>query len=312
MEHDLAKVGVAGSSPVSRSFLLQWKYPQIGRFHYFYIAGVRDMNNNRRLFLSGNALKIIAAVTMLIDHIGAAILLPMNLTGVNAGGQWIDVYGIFRTVGRTAFPIFVFLLVEGFFHTHSRERYFGRLLLFSLLSELPYDMAFYGKPVYENSQNVFWTLGIGFLVIWGLEGLYGRYAAGWKLVRKNGMGYGLSSWEGRGKAYYQASACFLAVILIFAGWLTAGILRTDYAGYGVLLIVVFYFGRHAKVWPVFTCLGGYLLFLWEPWCLFGFLLILFYDGTRKQSRKGFRYFFYLFYPVHLLIFGIIRVVFLVN
>lgn len=271
-----------------------------------------EMSNYRKLFLDGNALKIIAAITMLIDHIGAAILLPMHLTGINAFGRWIDVYSISRIIGRTAFPIFVFLLVEGFFHTHSRKKYFGRLMLFGLLSEIPYDLAFYAEPVYGNSQNVFWTLGIGFFVIWGLEELYGRYASGWKLIKKNGMGYRLGSWEGRGRAYYQMAACLLAVILIFTGWFTAGVLRTDYGGYGVLLIVLFYFGKHAKVRPALTCLAGYLLFLWEPWCLGGFLLILFYNGTRKPSGKGFRYFFYLFYPVHLLIFGLIRVVFLVN
>ena len=270
------------------------------------------MGNSRNFFLDGNALKIIAAVTMLIDHIGAAILLPMHLTGINALGRWIDVYSILRTIGRTAFPIFAFLLAEGFFHTHSRRKYFGRLALFALLSEIPYDMAFYGRAVYQDSQNVFWTLGIGFFVIWGLEELYGRYAAGWKLIKKNGMGYRSGSLEGRGKAYYQAAACLLAVLLIFVGWLAAEILRTDYGGYGVLLIVLFYFGRHAKVWPVLTCLGGYLLFLWEPWCLGGFLLILFYDGTRKPAGKGFQYFFYLFYPVHLLIFGFVRVVFFVD
>lgn len=270
------------------------------------------MDNGSLRFLDGNALKIIAAVTMLIDHIGAAILLPLHLTGIHANGQWIDIYSIFRTVGRTAFPIFAFLLAEGFFYTHSRKKYFGRLVLFALLSEIPYDMAFYGQAVYRNSQNVFWTLAIGFFVIWGLEALYQRYAAGWKLIKKNGMGYGLSSWEGRGRAYYQMSACLPAVLFIFAGWLTAEILRTDYAGYGVLLVVLFYFGKHAKIWPVLTCLGGYLLFLWEPWCLIGFVLILCYSGIRKPTGKGFQYFFYLFYPVHLLIFGLIRVVFFVG
>lgn len=272
------------------------------------------MKNKRFLFLDSDTLKMIAILTMLIDHIAAACIWPaLSLLGAEQYESWYGIYRILRNIGRTAFPIFAFLLVEGFFHTHSRKKYIGRLVLFTVLSEIPYNMAFHGTLLYSNDQNVFWTLSIGFFVIWGLEELYKRYETGWKLIKKNGM------WEntngvvnGKGKAYYQMMTCFLAVMLILAGWLVATLLRTDYKGYGILLIVLFYFGKHAKVWPVLTCIGGYLLFLWEPYCLGGFLLILFYNGTRKPRGKGFQYFFYLFYPVHLLILGLIRVVFLVG
>ena len=123
------------------------------------------MDSKRRLFLDSDALKLIAMVTMLIDHIGAAILLPAHFTGINISNTWVDVYDLSRKIGRTAFPIFVFLLVEGFFHTHSRKKYFGRLLLFALLSEIPFDLAFYGVLFYESSQNVFLTLAIFILLI---------------------------------------------------------------------------------------------------------------------------------------------------
>ena len=133
------------------------------------------MDSRKIRFLDSDALKLIAIVTMLIDHIGAAILLPAGMMAVNTLNSWIDIYGLSRSIGRTAFPIFVFLLVEGFFHTHSRKKYFGRLLLFALLSEIPFDMAIYGKPVYMGSQNVFWTLVIGFLTIWGIENFCGKH-----------------------------------------------------------------------------------------------------------------------------------------
>lgn len=244
------------------------------------------MKNNWK-FLDGDTLKIIAIVTMLIDHIGAALIETVLFQGgTGISYRWYEVDTVLRAIGRTAFPIFVFLLVEGFFHTHSRRNYFGRLALFSLLAELPFDLAFHGVLFYRDSQNVFWTLAIGFLVIWGVEKLYERCGTG-----------------------YFIAACILSAALISAGCFAAEVLRTDYGGYGILLIVLFYFGRRFGVPRLLICIGGYLLFLWEPYCIGGFFLILFYNGARKKRGRGFQYFFYLFYPVHLLILGLIRVVF---
>jgi len=237
------------------------------------------MINGRKQFLDSDILKTIAVVTMLIDHIAAAILLPaFSLAGAESFDRWHGIYHVFRNIGRTAFPIFAFLLAEGFFYTHSRKKYFGRLVLFALLSEIPYDMAFHGEVFYRNEQNVFWTLAIGFLVIWGMEEIYKKYNA----------------------------VCFMSVALILLGWLAAVFFRTDYKGYGVLLIVLFYFGKRVKASRMLICICGYLLFLWEPYCFGGFLLILCYNGTRKPRGKGLQYFFYLFYPVHLLSLGLIR------
>lgn len=263
-------------------------------------------------FLDGDMLKIIAVITMLIDHIGASLLETILYLGnADISYRLYEIDGVLRSVGRTAFPIFAFLLAEGFFYTHSRKKYLGRLFGFALLSEIPFDLAFHGTLFYPDGQNVFWTLTVGFLVIWGVEEVYRRYETGWKLIRKNGV-YEDGIMEDRGRAGYQAAACLLAVALIWVGWLAAVHLRTDYKGNGVLLIVLFYFGKHAGASRFLTCIGGYLLFLWEPWCLGAFILILFYSGEKKKRGKGFQYFFYLFYPVHLLILGVIRVVFLAD
>lgn len=251
---------------------------------------------NDRKFLDSDTLKIIAIATMLIDHIGAALVETMLYRGgAGISGNWFEIDTVLRAIGRTAFPIFAFLLAEGFFHTRSRGRYFGRLALFTLLSEIPFDLAFHGELFYRDSQNVFWTLSIGFLVIWGMSGIDARI----------GDGEGLRTLRG-------ITACILQIPIVLAGCLAAGTLRTDYEMSGVLLIVLFYFGRYAGILRVLVCIGGYLLFLWEPWCFGGFLLILFYNGARKKRGRGFQYFFYLFYPVHLLILGLIRVVFLGN
>ena len=92
------------------------------------------------------ALKLIAVVTMLIDHIGY-IFFPRVL--------WL------RFIGRCAFPIYAFLLVQGYRHTHSVGKYLGRLALFSILSEVAFDLAFFRSFPYWGDQNVYFTLALG-------------------------------------------------------------------------------------------------------------------------------------------------------
>lgn len=131
--------------------------------------------------ISGSTLKMIAIVTMLIDHIGAAVLArllmvnglgELDQTNADAIMQWLSAngalywtYTIMRMIGRVAFPIFCFLLVEGFLHTHDVKKYAMRLGLFALLSEIPFDLAFSSKILEFNYQNVFFTLFIGLLMM---------------------------------------------------------------------------------------------------------------------------------------------------
>ena len=120
--------------------------------------------------ISGSTLKMIAIVTMLIDHIGAAVLArllmvnglgELDQTNTDAIMQWLSAngalygtYTVMRMIGRVAFPIFCFLLVEGFLHTHDVKKYAMRLGLFALLSEIPFDLAFSSKILEFNYQNV--------------------------------------------------------------------------------------------------------------------------------------------------------------
>lgn len=269
-------------------------------------------------FLDSDMLKVIAMVTMVIDHIGASLIETVLLSGSADNFQVLyEIDRVLRSIGRTAFPIFAFLLVEGFFHTRSRTRYMRRLILFTVLSEIPFDLAFYGRLFYVDSQNVFWTLLIGFLVIEGLDSLYGKYELRKKYIVEtrewmNGKG-GKSgiSLQWMETVYTGFLICF-GVLFTFGGMTAAAFFRTDYNIYGVLLILLFYIGKRANTPPLLCCIGGYLLFLWERYSIGGFLLILCYNGARKRRGKGFQYFFYLFYPVHLLILGLIRVVFLAN
>ena len=115
--------------------------------------------------LSGSILKLIAVITMLIDHSHHVL---ENIPGfrrvfwnINPEYQ-VSAYLLFRTVGRIAFPIYAFLLTEGFQHTHDRKKYASNLFLFALISEIPWNLL-HGGSVFYKSQNVFFTLFLGLL-----------------------------------------------------------------------------------------------------------------------------------------------------
>ena len=108
------------------------------------------VQEERRWGLNGFTLKWIAMLTMLIDHTGM-VLFPQ--------------YRIFRIVGRLAFPIYCFLLVEGAVHTSNWKKYVSRLILFALISEIPFDLARSGQIVAADAQNVFFTLSFGLLAV---------------------------------------------------------------------------------------------------------------------------------------------------
>ena len=203
-------------------------------------------------------LKCIAIVSMALDHTGA-VLYPSQI--------WL------RCLGRIAFPIFCFLIVEGFFHTHDVRWYMGRLGVFALISEIPYDLAFRGVPLEYAHQNVFFTLliGIGMMV----------------LLERN------REWPVK------------AVILLLAMWL-AVLIRSDYNFRGVLLIFVFYI-FHESRWLAVTA-GGFWNFLYQgviqKYGVLSVLPLALYNGERGRKMK---YFFYIFYPAHLLLlYGISR------
>ncbi len=134
----------------------------------------------RKRGIPGSTLKLIAIFVMLIDHIGATILEQMLISRGYflyntvastdmANVRLYMIYSIMRMIGRLGFPLFCFLLVEGFVHTRNKGKYVIRLAMFALISEIPFDLAFHGKAFYFGYQNVFFTLLIGFLVMWGFQ-----------------------------------------------------------------------------------------------------------------------------------------------
>ena len=119
--------------------------------------------------LSGTALKRIACLSMLVDHLGASLLENGLFRCSAIDPRLVGLDQLLRLVGRLAFPIYCFLLVEGFVHTHNVKGYLGRLVLFGLLSEVPFDLAFFRTPFYPGAQNVYWTLALGVLAMAGLK-----------------------------------------------------------------------------------------------------------------------------------------------
>lgn len=146
---------------------------------------MEKVQKNERKGISGSTLKLIAIITMLIDHTAATILDRTliarglyNLDGTNsmAVQEFLRQNGAIyytdvamRFIGRIAFPIFCFLLVEGFIHTRNQWKYTLRLAIFALISEIPFDLAFNGHFFDMGYQNVFFTLTIGMLVMIGFR-----------------------------------------------------------------------------------------------------------------------------------------------
>lgn len=226
--------------------------------------------------ISGSTLKIIAVISMLIDHIGASLLIQELKYHYTA--HLYQIYAVMRhLIGRLAFPIYCFLLVEGFNRTKNRMRYAGRLFLFALISEIPFDLAFSGAMVDSSHQNVFFTLLIGLLMMWGMAEIEKRnILRGFKMV-----GY-------------------LAVILLAAA--VAKIFSVDYGARGIAAIALLYLFRKKKVEQI---IAGCIAFLWEVTAPLAFLFVAFYNGKRGLKMK---YMFYIFYPLHLLILYFISVI----
>ena len=130
------------------------------------------MNNikERIKIFSGAQLKYIAFLSMLIDHTNKALIYP-NLDG----GALNRLSDFFDILGRIAFPIFIFLLVEGYFHTSTKWRYLVTLLVFGVISEVPFDMCTSARFVEINWNNIMFTLALVLAMIWVIDVLKERW-----------------------------------------------------------------------------------------------------------------------------------------
>lgn len=233
-----------------------------------------------RFGLSSAALRYLAIFLMLLDHTWIALLQPEQF--------WMT------CAGRLAFPIFAFLIAEGFYRTSNRKKYALRLLVSGVISEIPFNVFTMANFVNPKSQNVMFTLLFGLLALWAFQ---------WAREKGN---------IGR---YLLSCAAFAAL------YVAADRLRVDYRGLGMTTVVMFGLLRGAKwekLWQV-ICLGAlcYLMpsRLWhmgnfafpiQNFATLALLPIWLYNGKPGIKNKPLQYGAYLFYPVHLGVLAILR------
>lgn len=208
-----------------------------------------------------SVLKWIAVLTMVIDHVGA-ILFPDQI--------WM------RVIGRVAFPIYAYCLAEGFRYTSDYRRYLGRLALFAILSEIPFDLAFYGVPFSFAHQNVFFTLTLGLILLWVLERCREQ------LLLCAGA---------------FAVLCFLAQAL-----------HMDYGAGGLLMVFAFYLAQQGASpwigWGIFVFINLFGYAGGVQWAaILALLPIGLYSGKAGKKKQRF---FYWIYPLHLLLLWVIE------
>ena len=251
------------------------------RFRIFHRGRTPQQKNAAFQGISSFALHIIATLLMLCDHLWATVL---------------SQYAWLTWVGRLAYPIFAYMLVEGYFHTHNLKKYLGRLLFWAILSELPFNLMYGGSLIYPFHQNVLWTFLLGLLCITVIE-----------KARLKGK-----------------SALTIIVILLSAavGYVLGFLTMVDYFGYGIWMVLVFYLFRGRKWWCLLgqfvglfwinaeligglsvsvQILGHELFIVQQSMACLALVPIWLYKGIQGPHNKIIQTSFYAFYPVHMLI-----------
>ena len=215
--------------------------------------------------MSSLVLKITALITMIIDHYGA-IFQSDIIT--------------YRIIGRLAFPIYCFLLVEGYTHTSNIKKYASRLTAFAFISEVPFDLAFFGEIGFKH-QNIFFTLFIGLAAIYFIDNKEGKYNNNTALI-------------------------------ILAASILATLLRTDYQYIGIIYIMAFYFTKSqpkhkrflviALIMFVVNLSAGWM----QQFSLIALIPIYFYNNKQGIKNKILQMSFYIAYPLHLLLFYLVN------
>ena len=244
------------------------------------------MTCGRKIETTSLSLHMMAMAFMLCDHLWGTVV---------PGNDWLT------CVGRLAFPIFAFLLVEGYFHTKNLKKYACRLFLFAVLSEIPFNLAMGSRLFYPIHQNVLWS----FLISLGL--------IHWNEKAKQ-----------TGKMWLR---CLVGGATILVGYIAGLLTMVDFYHAGILTVLVFYFcrGRSLRHFLLQLVLLAYINievlagFGWElelfgrtvflhrqALALLALVPIWLYRGKQGPYNKGIRLLYYGFYPIHLLILALLR------
>ena len=235
--------------------------------------------------ITSASLHIMAMLFMLCDHLWGTVV---------PGNDWLT------CIGRLAYPIFAFMIVEGYFHTSDFRKYLERIFIFALISEIPFNLALGSRLFYPIHQNVLWSFLLSLLLIHWNE-------------------------KAKGKGIFRR--VFVAVMSVIIGAFVGLITMVDFYHAGVLTVLVFYFFRQRKWWSYiaqFICLwyinvevlsgyayqlqlfGNTYFFVRQGFALLALIPIWLYNGRQGLHTKAFRRFCYWFYPVHLLILGLLK------
>lgn len=244
--------------------------------------------NKKSHGITANMLKILAVIFMVFDHLWATIV---------SGNDWMTY------IGRLTFPIFAFLISEGFIHTSNVRKYIFRLLGFALISEIPFNLFYGGSWFYPYHQNVMFTLLLGLLGIVVID---------------------------KARKEKTAKAIGKAVLLLIPISLGAFIGFPDYGFWGYLTVIMFYLFRGFPFAWVLQLAGMILLHIVLPegqnlivdifgktlefpvqsFAVLALIPIWLYGGKKGKGGKILQYGFYAFYPVHMLVLYLIRYFFI--
>ena len=225
---------------------------------------------------------------MLCDHLWGTIV---------PGNDWLT------CIGRISFPIFAFMIMEGYFHTKNLKKYVKRLLVFAVLSEIPFNLAMGSRIFYPIHQNVLWSFLISI---------------------------GLIHWNENAKASEKIwKRVIVAVITVVLGYLAGLLTMVDFYHAGILTVLVFYFTKNlgwlkyflqaVLLWYInMELLGGYgyeveilgkiHFIIRQGFALLALIPIWLYAGEQGPYNKVIKNIYYWFYPLHLLILGILKLI----
>lgn len=253
---------------------------------YSIIEMVKFMKNVFKLETTAFSLHVIAMVLMLCDHLWATVI---------SGNEWLT------CIGRISFPIFAFLIVEGYFHTKNLKKYAARLLVFAVISEIPFNLVTGSRLFYPIHQNVLWTFLIAIALI-HLNEKVKKTKPVWIRI-------------------------LVGMISCMFGSLIGLLTMVDYYHAGVLTVLVFYFFRGRSWWHLigqFVCLGfiqtellgglvyelsvlgATIIVHQQSFAMLSLIFIWLYQGKQGYYNKFIKWFNYWFYPVHLLILGVLK------
>ncbi len=242
---------------------------------------------SKKFAISSFTLHILAMFFMVIDHLCFTVV---------AGQDWM------AWVGRLAFPIFAFMIAEGYAHTRNVKKYMKRMLIFALLSEIPYNLLTIAFPINPFQQNVLWTFLLALLCMALIDRIRAKFED--------------KKWI----------ALFAILLVIGCFYLLAAILFVDYKGMGLLTVLVFYLFRgekhyHRLLQLIAMVLLHVVFFKGQTVTLslaafrfemplqgisvLSLIPIWLYNGERGFDNKWIRIAFYAFYPVHMLILGLL-------